>query len=296
MMGRSWGSSTRLVTIRTPLSAPCKGEPGDLRVPWGRSSSSTGQAQQKERWRLPVPARQHPGRTSCGRSSSSSCRRAARRRLMGTPVPAGLSRRGTLKLAAAVAGGLAVGAPLSGQQTIAQEEKLTASGGGVNLKLMPDVEGVPTVPLRESFMFDAHYAQCIIEDNPEPFSMETYSVGKVIIDAHSFFMGMYANEVSLVSIRDAGNGTRVAKLTGALGCATEAGTATGRVGSREAQEPAFFEIEATDGGHGGGAARDTFVFTVFFDPKPAFTGEMISGEITIAAPAVLPLISGTPTP
>jgi len=197
---------------------------------------------------------------------------------------------------------------LSRRVVAAQEEKLTASGGGVNLKLMPDVEGAPTVPLRESFTFDAHYAQCVIEDNPEPFSMETYSMGKVVIDAHSFFMGMNAHEISLVSIRDAGNGTRVAKLTGALGCATEAGTATGRVGSREAQEPAFFEIEATDGGHGGGAARDTFVFTVFFDPKraplnhgifgpnPAFTGEMISGEITIAAPAVLPLISGTPTP
>ena len=99
--------------------------------------------------------------------------------------------------------------------------------------------------------------------------METYSMGKVVIDAHSFFMGMYANEVTLVSIRDAGNGTRVAKLTGALGCATEAGTASGRVGSREAEEPAFFEIEATDGGHGGGAARDTFVFTVFFDPEQA---------------------------
>ena len=69
---------------------------------------------------------------------------------------------------------------------------------------MPDVEGAPTVPLRESFMFDAHYAQCIIEDNPEPFSMETYSMGKVVIDAHSFFMGMYANEISLVSIRDLG--------------------------------------------------------------------------------------------
>jgi len=197
---------------------------------------------------------------------------------------------------------------LSRRVVAAQEEKLTASGGGVNLKLMPDVEGAPTVPLRESFTFDAHYAQCVIEDNPEPFSMETYSMGKVVIDAHSFFMGMYANEVSLVSIRDAGNGTRVAKLTGALGCATEAGTATGRVGSREAEEPAFFEIEATDGGHGGGAARDTFVFTVFFNPdraplnhaifgpNPAFTGEMIAGEITIAAPAVLPLISGTPTP
>jgi len=227
---------------------------------------------------------------------------------MRTPGAAGRSRRFALKLGMAMAGGLVGGAALTSGRTAAQEEKLTASGGGVNLKLMPDVEGAPSVPLRESFMFDARYAQCIIEDNPEPFSMETYSMGKVVIDAHSFFMGMYANEITLVSIRDLGDGRRVAKLTGALGCATEAGTASGRVGSREAEEPAFFEIEATDGGHGGGAARDTFVFTVFFDPdraplnhaifgpNPAFTGEMIAGEITIAAPAVLPLIAGTPTP
>jgi hypothetical protein len=227
---------------------------------------------------------------------------------MGTSMPAELSRRGTLKLGVAMAGGLAGGAALTRGRVAAQEEKMTASGGGVNLKLMPDVEGAPTVPLRESFNFDAHYAQCIIEDNPDAFSMETYSMGKVVIEPHSFFMAMYAHEVSLVSIRDLGDGRRVAKLTGDLGCLTEAGTASGRVGSREAEEPAFFEIEATDGGHGGGAARDTFVFTVFFDPEraplnhgifgpnPAFTGEMIAGEITIAAPAVLPLLTGTPTP
>jgi hypothetical protein len=227
---------------------------------------------------------------------------------MGTSMPAELSRRGTLKLGVAMAGGLAGGAALTRGRTAAQEEKMTASGGGVNLKLMPDVEGAPTVPLRESFNFDAHYAQCIIEDNPDAFSMETYSMGKVVIEPHSFFMAMYAHEVSLVSIRDLGDGRRVAKLTGDLGCLTEAGTASGRVGSREAEEPALFEIEATDGGHGGGAARDTFVFTVFFDPEraplnhgifgpnPAFTGEMIAGEITIAAPAVLPLLTGTPTP
>jgi hypothetical protein len=225
---------------------------------------------------------------------------------MRTPGAAGRSRRFALKLG--VAEGLAGGSALTRGRAAAQEEKLTASGGGVNLKLMPDVEGAPTVRLRESFMFDARYAQCIIEDNPEAFSMETYSMGKVVIDAHSFFMGMYANEIKLVSIRDLGDGRRVAKLTGALGCATEAGTASGRVGSREIEEPAFFEIEATDGGHGGGAARDTFVFTVFFDPEqaplnhgifgpnPAFTGEMIAGEITIETPAVLPLITGTPTP
>ncbi len=157
-------------------------------------------------------------------------------------------------------------------------------------------------------MFDAHYAQCIIEDNAAAFTMETHALGRVVIEAHSFFMAMYATELSLVSIRDAGGGKRVAKLAGALSCATEAGTATGRVGSRTATEPAFFEIEATDGGHGGGAAGDRFAFTVFFDPKqaplnhaifgpnPTFTGELIAGEITIAAPSTLPLLPGTPAP
>jgi hypothetical protein len=35
---------------------------------------------------------------------------------------------------------------------------------------------------------------------------------------------MDANEVSLVSIRDLGDGHRLAKLTGGVGCLTEAGT------------------------------------------------------------------------
>jgi hypothetical protein len=227
---------------------------------------------------------------------------------MDTSPRGALSRRLALARALVVAGTVAAGSAPRHGGAAAEGEAMTASGGGVNLKLMPDAEGAMTVPLRESFSFDARYAQCIIEDNPEPFSMDTYSMGKVVIAPHTFFMGMYANEVKLVSIRDAGNGTRVAKLTGALGCATEAGTATGKVGSRTATEPAFFEIEATDGGHGGGAARDAFAFTVYFDekqaplnhgifgPKPTFTGEMITGEITIDAPVTLPLIAGTPTP
>lgn len=227
---------------------------------------------------------------------------------MCTSVRAPIPRRVALKRGVLAALVLGAGPSLTRAHAAAQEEQLTASGSGVNLKLMPDAAGDLTVPLRESFSFDAHYAQCIIEDNPDAFSMDTFNMGKVVIEAHSFFMGMYANEITLVSIRDAGNGTRVAKLTGALGCATEAGTATGRVGSREAEEPAFFEIEATDGGHGGGTARDAFAFTVFFDeqqaplnygifgPNPTFTGEMIAGEITIAAPATLPLIAGTPAP
>jgi len=191
---------------------------------------------------------------------------------------------------------------LAGGRAAAQGELFTVSGGGVNLKLMPSPDGAGTVPMRESFAFDAHYAQCIIEDNPADVAMDTFAMGRVVIEAHSFFMAMYATELSLVSIRDGGNGTRVAKLTGALSCSTEAGTATGTVGSRTAIEPAFYEIEAVDGGHGGGSAGDRFAFTVFFDPEqapvnhgifgpnPTFTGELVAGEVTIAAPAVLPLL------
>ena len=81
------------------------------------------------------------------------------------------------------------------------------------------------------------------------------------------------------------------------------------MGSRTASEPAFPEIQATDGGHGRGAARDGFVFTVFFDPKwapvnhdifgsnPVYTGELMAGDVTIAAPSTLPLLAGaTPAP
>ena len=221
-----------------------------------------------------------------------------------------VSRRLALQRGLAAAGGLTGALTLpSIQDAAAQDERLTASGGGVNLKQMPGADGGATVPVRESFSFDAHYAQCIIEDNPARFAMDTFAMERVVIEPHTFFMAMYAHEVSLVSITDAGGGKRLAKLAGALNCATEAGTATGRVGSRTATEPAFFEIEATDGGHGGGAAGDRFAFTVFFDPEraplnhaifgpnPTFTGELIAGEITIAVPSTLPLLPGaTPAP
>jgi hypothetical protein len=210
----------------------------------------------------------------------------------------------------AAVGGLAAGSGLLEVRTgAAQTERLTASGGGVNVKEMPAPDGGDPVPLRESFAFDAHYAQCIIEDNPAAFAMETHEMGEVVVEAHTFFMAMYAKDMSLVSITDAGGGRRVAKLTGDLGCLTEAGTASGRVGSRTAEEPAFFEIEAVDAGHGGGPAGDRFAFTVFFDPErapvnhaifgpnPTFTGEMVAGEVTIAVAAVLPLLPpATPGP
>src|SRR6266536_3085939 len=110
-------------------------------------------------------------------------------------------RRLALGQLLAVAGGLVTGLELAGSRTAgAQAEQLTVSGGGVNVKQMPSPDGSTMVPLRESFSFDAHYAQCIIEDNPAAIAMDTYSMGRVVIEPHAFFMGMYATEVSLVSI------------------------------------------------------------------------------------------------
>jgi hypothetical protein len=216
-------------------------------------------------------------------------------------------RRFLASLPAAV-GAFVLGRRLADEpQAAAQTDQMTVSGGGVNLKPMPSPDGKGTVPLRELFAVDAHYAQCVIEDNPARFAMDTFAMGRVVIEPHTFFMAMYANEVSLVGVYDAGGGKRLARLTGALDCATEAGTASGKVGSRTATEPAFFDIDVVDGGHGGGAAGDKFSFTVSFDAKQApvnhaifgdkatFTGEMIAGEITIAAPVALPLLPGTPT-
>jgi hypothetical protein len=201
----------------------------------------------------------------------------------------------------AALGGL-VAAVGSNQRVSAQSEPMTVSGGGVNVKQMPAVEGDGTVPLRESFSFDSHYAQCIVEDNPAAFAMDTHDMGRVVIAEHSFFMAMYSTEMGLVSLKRRDDGKRVAHLSGQLGCATQAGTGDLTVGSRQASEPAFFEIEAVDGGHGGPAAGDSFAFTVYFDPAQApvnhaifgpqatFTGQLVAGEVTIDTPTTLPLL------
>ena len=212
-------------------------------------------------------------------------------------------RRLALRRVLAAVGGLAAGLSVVGvRPAFAQSEQMTVSGGGVNVKQMPAVEGDGTVALRESFSFDAHYAQCIVEDNPGAFAMDTHDMGRVAIPEHSFFMAMYSTEMGLVSVKRRDDGKRVANLSGQLGCATEVGTSDTTVGSRDASEPAFFEIEAVDGGHGGAATGDAFAFTVYFDPvqapinhsifgpKATFTGQMVAGEITIDTPTTLPLL------
>ncbi len=210
-----------------------------------------------------------------------------------TPSLLHLSRRHLLRAGAAASLGSVLAVPVS---VGAEEVLMTASGAGVNLKLMPDETGNMTVPMRESFAFDPIYAQCIVEDNAERFAMDTYEMGRVVIEPHQFFMAMYADSVGLDEIRPNGNGSMTAVMLGSLFCATFAGTASVSVGSREASEHALFRIEATDGGVGGQAPPDSFAFTVYFDsdeapvnhgifgPEFTFTGEMIAGKITIGKP------------
>ena len=137
--------------------------------------------------------------------------------------------------------------------------------------------------------------------------MDTFGMGRVVIEPHQFFMAMYADTVGLDRITQEANGARKATMVGSIFCSTFAGTATVAVGSREAQEHARFEITATDGGAGAGAPPDSFAFTVFFDPKDApvnhgvfgpkftFTGEMIAGKITIGPPIGVEPTEATPT-
>jgi hypothetical protein len=159
--------------------------------------------------------------------------------------------------------------------------------------------------MRESFAFDAVYAQCIVEDNAERFAMDTFEMGHVVIEPHQFFMAMFADTVGIHEIRRNDDGSLTATLLGSLFCSTLAGTATTTVGSREAQEHARFMIEATDGGAGFDAPPDSFAFTVYFDaddapvnhgifgPEFTFTGEMIAGKITIGKPITVPVIEAS---
>ena len=173
-----------------------------------------------------------------------------------------------------------------------------ASGGGVNRKMMPDpVSGRPTVPLDEAFTFDRNHAQCRVDTNPQAFKMPTFAMGEVQIEPNRFFMAMASTTIDQFLVTTASDGKRRVTMRGGLSCATEVGQAQTTLGSRSAAEHATYEIEAVDGGIGGGRAGDSFAFTVFFDareaplnhaifgPKFTFTGEMVEGEVTIVDPA-----------
>jgi hypothetical protein len=173
----------------------------------------------------------------------------------------------------------------------------TASGGGVNLKMMPDpVTGQPTVPLEEQFSFDRNHAICRVTTNPRAFRMATYKMGTMVIGPNRFYMAMAATSVDQYEVSTRADGKRRVTMRGGLSCATEVGLARTTVGSRTVAEHATYLVEATDGGIGGGRAGDTFAFTAFFDPAKApvnfnifgprftFTGRLVEGEITIVDP------------
>lgn len=173
-----------------------------------------------------------------------------------------------------------------------------ASGGGVNRKLMPDpATGRPTVALDESFSFDRNHAICRVVTNPQAFKMPTHKMGEVVIAKDTFYMSMVATTIEQFNVTTAADGKRHVTMRGGLSCATEVSQATTKLGSRTIAEHAKYEIEAVDGGIGGGKAGDTFAYTALFDeqeapinfaifgPKATFTGELIEGEITIVDPS-----------
>ncbi|HSM54813.1 MAG TPA: hypothetical protein VK879_01560 [Candidatus Sulfomarinibacteraceae bacterium] len=183
------------------------------------------------------------------------------------------------------------------EETVARLSYNSASGGGVNLKMMPDPDtGESTVPMHEVFSFDRNHAFCRVDTNPQAFKMQTHEMGEVVVEAHQFYMSMVATSIEQYEVTTDADGTRRVTMRGGLDCATEVGQAEVTIGSRTAAEHATYLIEATDGGVGGGEAGDSFAFTVFFDPEEApvnyaifgpeftFTGEMIEGEISIDVP------------
>ena len=172
-----------------------------------------------------------------------------------------------------------------------------ASGGGVNMKLMPDpVTKAATVELPEVFSFDQGHAFCRVDTNKDAFIMPTFAMGDVLIEPHEFYMAMATTTMDQFSVSKDSNGNNKLTITGGLDCFTEVAKTTMTLGSRDVAELATYKIEAVDAGIGGGSAGDTFEFTVYFDPEVApvnhgvfgpefvFTGDMISGEITIPDP------------
>ena len=169
-----------------------------------------------------------------------------------------------------------------------------ASGGGLNMKMMPHPEtGEATVPLPEVFSFDSNHAFCRVDTNKEAFIMPTYAMGDVLVEKNEFFMAMTTTSIDDFRVSKNSDGQNTVTITGGLDCLTEVAKANMTLGSREVAEYAEYKIQAVDGGLGGGAAGDTFKFTVYFDPKEApinyaifgpeftFTGDMIEGEVTV---------------
>jgi hypothetical protein len=179
----------------------------------------------------------------------------------------------------------------------ADKEKLLRSlnayiafGGGTNIKYMADpATGQPTIPMEEVWHFDLDRAFCRVDNNPQAFAMDTYKMGRVVVDANSFQMVMLTKDIEVPEFTVTPDERAVIKLTGEIDCSTVASVANTKVGGREIVEPAPFEIVAVHDAKAG----DSFAFTVFFDrsgapinyaifgPKATFTGKIATGGVTI---------------
>ncbi len=232
-----------------------------------------------------------PGKTRTGRRDGVS-RRAFLGTAAGLAASAGILGAGW---AAAVQNESALQKELD--ETNSEQAKILKSldgyvayGGGTNLKLMPDPKtGLPTIPMEEVWHFDLDRAFCRVDSNPQAFAMETYKMGRVVIDANSFQMVMLTKDVQVPEFTVTPDGAAMVKLTGEIDCSTVASVANTKVGGRDIVEPAPFEIAAVHDEKAG----DNFAFTVFFDsdkapvnyaifgPKAAFTGKIQSGGVTI---------------
>ncbi len=190
-------------------------------------------------------------------------------------------------------GGTALGSIATGMLLPPAQKNLkyyVAYGGGTNIKYMPDPNtGQPTIPLEEVFYFDRNLAFCRVDNNPQSFAMDTYRMGKVVIDANSFSMVMVSKLVHVSGFNVNPGGAAKLNLNGTLGCATAASVANTKIGGRNVVESAPFEIVAVHDENAG----DSFAFQVFFQkdeaplnysifgPNPTFTGQMRTGNVTI---------------
>lgn len=203
-----------------------------------------------------------------------------------------LNRRDFLRTFGLLGGGAAIG--FLGRSVILPPPSIlnnyVAYGGGSNIKYMPDpTTGQPTVPLEELFYFDLNNAFCRVDNNPQSFAMDTYSMGHVTVDANSFYMLMLAEQVSVSSFTSTQGGAAKLELTGTVACDTTATVADTRIGGRNIKERAPYLITAQHDLSLG----DSFAFKVFFEPdqapvnhgifgpEPNFTGQMKTGGVTI---------------
>ncbi len=197
-----------------------------------------------------------------------------------------------LKMLGVLGGGAAVG--FLGRSAVLPPPSVlnnyVAYGGGSNVKYMLDPStGQATVPLEELFYFDLQRAFCRVDNNPQAFAMDTFSMGRVTVQQNSFYMLMLADQVAVSSLAISQGGGAKLELTGTITCDTTATVANTTIGGRNVKESAPYLITAQHDPSLG----DSFAFKVFFQPDQApvnhaifgpnsnFTGQIKTGGVTI---------------